>query len=347
MSRPLVFVTGATGHIGFVTLTHILKKGYRARVSSRKLASAQKLKDLPSIKPFADSVSFVEIPDVLATGAFDNALKDVDYVLHIASPLPDDSQIGQDFDLEKEYVDPAIQGNLEMLRAAQKSPSVKRVVITSSVAILAKREGASSVGPDDVAPVPKVEEIPKHPWAAYAASKILAHAAAEDFIENEKLHFDLVHILPTYVQGRNEPVSTSKELLERPSSNVTMLRHVLGFKDTEPRPIDVVFVDDVAATHVAALEAKNVTSGERFIATYGALSSWTEIDPIVKKLFPKEVETGVFPLGGEQPGSGVGFDASKTVEKLGVQFHGLEDMVRSLIGQFVELKEKEKEKRNE
>ncbi|KIW71056.1 hypothetical protein PV04_03271 [Phialophora macrospora] len=339
---PLVYITGATGHIGYAVLVLLLKKGYRVRVSSRKLATAQKLMDFRSVKPYADQVSFVEVPDFLADGAHDDAVKHVDYIVHVASPLSDDSLSGTDFDVEKTYIAPAIQGNIGLLKAAQKSPSVQRVVITSSAAILTKKEGHDTIGPDDLAPVPEVKDIPKHPFAAYAASKVLANAAADEFIKTNKLHFDVVHILPAYVQGRNEPVASSRQLIERPSSNQTMIRFLLGHKESEPRPNDFVLLDDVAAVHVAAMEARDVETGERFIASYPTPVSWVEVEKVVKKLFPKEVESGILPLGGECPDWAMHIDPSKTTERLGVEFHGIEDMVKSLVGQYVELVKKER-----
>ena len=89
LEAPLVLITGATGHIGFRTLAVALEAGYRARVSSRSLQMAEKLRSLPSIKPHADKVEFVEIPDFLAPGAFDNAVQGVSYIIHVASPIPD------------------------------------------------------------------------------------------------------------------------------------------------------------------------------------------------------------------------------------------------------------------
>ena len=337
MAKPLVLITGASGHIGFATLSLVLKKGYRVRIASRKLSTAQKLKDLPSIKPYRDSISFAEIPDFLAPNAFNEAAKDVDYVLHIASPLPDDNLAGTEFSIEEEYIKPAIQGNIGILKAAQKSPSVKRIVITSSIAILAKKDDGTTAGPDDLAPLPKTEEILRAPWAAYAASKTLANAAADEFVKTQNLHFDVVHILPSYVQGKNEPVTSSRELSERPSSNQTMVNFLRGVKETQPRPLNFVFVDDVAATHVAAMEAKDITSGERFIAAYPELVQWEEVRNVAKRLFPKEFETGLLSADGEQPGWGMNLDPSKTTERFEIRFHGIDDMVRSLVGQYLEL----------
>jgi nucleoside-diphosphate-sugar epimerase len=38
--------------------------------------------------------------------------------------------------VKQDFLDPAIEGNLGLLRAAAKTPSVKRIVITSSVAAI-------------------------------------------------------------------------------------------------------------------------------------------------------------------------------------------------------------------
>src|SRR5271154_1668138 len=88
-SKPLVLITGATGHIGFATLLALLKTdSYRARISSRKLSSAQSLGSHPLLVPYTDLLEFVEVSDFLAPGAFDSATQGVDYILHLASPLP-------------------------------------------------------------------------------------------------------------------------------------------------------------------------------------------------------------------------------------------------------------------
>ena len=343
---PLVLVTGATGHIGFRTLAQVLQAGYRARVSSRSLASAEKLRSLPSISPYADNLSFVEVSDFLAPGAFDTAVQDATYIIHVASPIPDAtiSGSGNHYDPDRDYVQPAIQGTLGLLESAAKASSVKRIVITASVGILAPKPGATSVGPDDLKTAPGIDEQKASHWFAYTASKVLAHQKANEWVAEHKPQFDVVWVLPGYVMGRNEPVQTADGLLERASSNGTMLLYALG-KDSpnqEPRSLDLVLVDDVAETHVKALTASNLRNGERLIATYnGGIKGYSDIDPFVNKWFPDAVKSGLVPLGGQVTGMRANFDSSKTTEKLGIEFHGVEDMAKSLIGQYVELKAKE------
>ena len=87
ISKPLVLITGATGHLGFRTLVLALEDGYRARIAVRRLEQADKIKQATSIQPHLDSIEFVEVPDITAPDAYVDAIKGVDFVLHIASPI--------------------------------------------------------------------------------------------------------------------------------------------------------------------------------------------------------------------------------------------------------------------
>jgi nucleoside-diphosphate-sugar epimerase len=83
----------------------------------------------------------------------DKATQDVEHVLRLASPPPDDKAYpGPGFDIDASYITLAIQGIVGMLKAASQSASVKRVVITASVAILGTQEGKDTVGADDLRP---------------------------------------------------------------------------------------------------------------------------------------------------------------------------------------------------
>jgi dihydroflavonol-4-reductase len=64
-------------------------------------------------------------------GCFDEHVKDVEFVHHIASPFNLTSTNPQ-----KEIIEPAIQGTLSILNACLKSKSIKRVILTSSIVAL-------------------------------------------------------------------------------------------------------------------------------------------------------------------------------------------------------------------
>ena len=304
--------------IGSCTLVFALETGYRVRVPSRNLDSAQKLNNVPSIKSHMDDVELVEVPDLLAEGAFDEAVKDVDYIVHLASPLPEVSS-PETFDVQKDLIEPARIGTIGILESAAKSLSVKRVVIASSIAVMEAKKG-----PDDLVPVPDPDKVDQNPFVGYTASKRIAHDAATKFMENERPHFDLVRILPSFVQGRNLLV-TDKEKLGSGSNNILM-DLVLSKKATVPRVASTVLVDDVAKTLILALDPKRAKGGENYIASAsssGKGAKWDDATEIVKKLFRKAVKSGVLPLRGLQESITVDYDVSKSETAFGLRYADL------------------------
>jgi nucleoside-diphosphate-sugar epimerase len=129
MSQPTIFITGGTGFIGSQVTAHSLALGYNVRLSVRKAAQIDKLRGVFSKN--AAQLDFVIIPDLTQEGAYDQALQNVDYIFHIASPMP---FTGDDF--KTTYLAPAVQGTTGLLDAAEKVETVKRVVIVSSVVAL-------------------------------------------------------------------------------------------------------------------------------------------------------------------------------------------------------------------
>ena len=87
-NQSLVLLTGATGFIGFRTLVETLKAGYRVRASVRSNEGVQKVRNAASIKPYLDQLEFVLVEDILKDDAYFEAVKGVDYVIHLASPTP-------------------------------------------------------------------------------------------------------------------------------------------------------------------------------------------------------------------------------------------------------------------
>lgn len=135
MSNELIFITGATGFIGSATAVAALEAGYRLRVCLRK--PSEQLENL--LSEYSDQVEFVIVPDLTDEAAFDDKLNGVDYVLHLASPLPH----GTD---KQTYFPPAVKGTTALLKAAAKVPTIKKVVITSSIVALIPLTGIPTGG---------------------------------------------------------------------------------------------------------------------------------------------------------------------------------------------------------
>lgn len=86
MPAPLVFVTGASRFIGCVTAAEALKAGYRLRLSVRNEAPIPKIKS--ALSSYSGNVESNVISDITKPNSFAGHLVGVDYVLHIALPLP-------------------------------------------------------------------------------------------------------------------------------------------------------------------------------------------------------------------------------------------------------------------
>lgn len=73
MSKGLVLVTGANGYIGAVTVEVLLKAGYSVRGTVRSQSSTKAL--IAALPQYADKLQFAIVPDIVAEGAFDEAVK--------------------------------------------------------------------------------------------------------------------------------------------------------------------------------------------------------------------------------------------------------------------------------
>lgn len=78
-----VLVTGATGFIGAHVVDVLLSRGLRVRGATR---STSKGKAMIEARPkFASQLDFVQVEDFEKIGVFEDAVKDVDAVIHVAS----------------------------------------------------------------------------------------------------------------------------------------------------------------------------------------------------------------------------------------------------------------------
>jgi nucleoside-diphosphate-sugar epimerase len=326
MSQDLVLLTGATGLVGFRVLTELLDRQYKVRLALRSEPKIKAIEEaLPSKYAAVHELEFIIVPDMAVDHAFDDAVKGVKYIVHVASPKADPSD-----DLEATLIKPAINTTLSILNSASKEPSVKKVVITSSVAAVLptvpKVFDADNVEPDPQGPW-------THPFSAYVASKKLALSATRRFIADNNPAFDIINVMPSFVIGPNG-FAKGKEEYEQ-GSNRPALAPLRGVQFPEPRPGFVCHVDDVAFVHVAALNPE-ISGHRNFGVTYDGPNSieWDTAVDIVKRRLPELVERGVFPLGGTVVTQKVPFEASKTERALGIKFKSFEDMIVDVANEF-------------
>lgn len=342
----LVLITGATGHVGFKTLVHALRTGLAVRVAVRSETKATQLMRRLSLKTTnkqRQRVTLAIVPDITAEGAYDEAMHDVTQVIHVASPLvtgsqkpPIESEQAEDF-----FIGPAVRGTRSLLEAADACGTVRRVVITSSIVALipvAQMEGTEP-RPKGV-PVRPTDRVPFTPgpyhseFAAYANSKIAALAAAETWCEEVRPAFDVVHLHPSFVLGRNDMAATTAECMK--GTNAMVLAMLLG-KTFGPFAGATVHVDDVARCHVtAAVDTVNVPGNESYILSQA--SRWNDAKDMAAKSFPIADKTRLLVRSGNVGTTKIDIDASLAEDTFGLRFKGFSDQVESLVGQFLELK---------
>ena len=122
-----VLLTGISGYIGQHCAVELLKSGYAVKGSIRSFAKAPKIESIiaKEVDP-KGNLEFCEL-NLLDDKGWDEAVSDVDFVMHVASPFV--SKIPKD---ENELIKPAVEGTQRALKAAHKA-GIKRVVLTSSM----------------------------------------------------------------------------------------------------------------------------------------------------------------------------------------------------------------------
>jgi nucleoside-diphosphate-sugar epimerase len=340
MSTPQVLLTGGTGHIGFRTLREALEQGYTVRAVVRSTEKGESIRKNPAlnhIENLDSKLSFVVVPDLLAPDAFDSVISGIKYIIHIASPL-----IGTvSGDLEEGFVKPAVQGTLAVLNSAKKAGGVERIVITSSAVaivptgvLVGLQKGDKTYTADDRAddiPAP----FPNEP-VAYVASKIAALKAAEAWVAKEKPGFDVIHIHPSYVGGRNDQTRSIADFVY--GTNGYFLTAALGQTSTEPRLATYVHVDDVAKAHVGSL-SPSITGNQSFIlSNAGDEASWDDAKSIVASHFPDAVKQGLLPNNGSQATAFIKVDVKKTEDAFG-KLKNFEEIIVSIAEHYLELKQ--------
>ena len=82
-------ITGITGHVGFRVLATALETGYRVRGVVRRFEQIDLVKNAPSVQTYLKRLEFVVVQDLSKEGAYDEALKGVTHIIHVAAPIPD------------------------------------------------------------------------------------------------------------------------------------------------------------------------------------------------------------------------------------------------------------------
>jgi nucleoside-diphosphate-sugar epimerase len=267
-----ILVTGGTGYIGAWVVKNLLEKDYTVRITVRNKNQTHKYSYLESLAASGNGKLEIFDANLLKEGSFDEAAKGADAVVHVASPFTLRFK-----DAQKDLVDPALLGTRNVLNAATRSGTVKKVVLTSSVAAVhgdnidMQEQGLDEFTEEHFNTTSSVTHQP------YSYSKVVAEKEAWK-IAKEQNNWKLVVINPSFVLGPQLTGSSDSESLNL-MKDIMKGKFFLGAPDLHFGFIDV---RDVAKAHILALEKENA-QGRHILA--GKTMSVYDMTRIMKKIF--------------------------------------------------------------
>ena len=337
-----VLLTGASGLVGFKILQKALSAGHTVRCTVRSLSKAEIITSSPVIQKLSPGprLSFVTVPDICADGAYDTALKDITHVIHVGSPVHVPG-----LDPKTEIYFPIVKSNSTLLDSALKTPTIQRIIITSSILANVSPTDASKTpiptNPSTRIQLPAPEYYP--PFAnvisAYHTGKIEALNATDTFVREKKPHFSIAHVISGYVFGRNDLITEAGKARSENSSNNLLLHFLSGVELPFQLYGGYAYLEDVADVHMEALDHTQSVKDKSITQNYGVSRNVVFEDAFgyVEKAFPAAVKEGIFKKG-KMPTLPIDWDASETAKELGgVEYHGFEKGVVDAAGQYLEL----------
>jgi dihydroflavonol-4-reductase len=227
----MILITGASGFVGAAVAKQLVQAGHNVRALVRPTSPRSNLAGLR-----------LEIAegDLRDAGSLTRAMKDVQYLFHVAADYRLWARNPQDI------ITTNVEGTRALMTAAQRS-GVERIVYTSSVATLkARPNGAPS---DETFPLAAADAV-----GAYKYSKVVAERVVKAMIAEQKLPAIIVNPSTPIGPGDVRPTPTGRIIIEAAAGRMPV------YVDTG---LNLVHVDDVAAGHLAALQKGRI--GERYI----------------------------------------------------------------------------------
>lgn len=336
--RP-VAVTGGTGYLASWIIKHLLDQGMIVKTSVRNLSGMKALNLMKLQESSGGRLNILEA-DLLRAGDFDNVVRDCEVVIHTASPF----KVAGVKDFKTEVIDPALEGTKNVLMAVNRTTSVKRVVLTSSVASIygdaadTENKPGRIFTPDDW----NVTSSENH--QPYSYSKTIAEREAWE-IAKAQARWELVTIHPGFILG---PSLTMRK-------DSTSIYFMLSFLNGRFRfgipDIWFGFVDvrDAAAMHLLA----GFTPGAhgRYIAVEGSYSMVNIAEmiiaafgnkyPISSRKLPGFLFYIFGPLMGfslklvqRNIGCQLKFDNSRSINELAIKYTPIDQTIRDQINQI-------------
>lgn len=247
MSR--VCVTGAAGFIASHVIIDLLEDGHVVHATVRDLGDDTKRAHLDVLEErYPGKLQCFEA-DLLEPGSLDAALEGCDALIHTATAV-----ILAAPDPQKQIIDVAVKGTQNVLDSVARTPSVKRIVMTSSIAaVMSYDQQDKTYTEDDWC---TSDDIGLDP---YGMGKTQSERLLWQFVDEHADRVQAVAINPSVVIG---PPLAKHHI----RSSLSFIRDLVGwsYPACAPMRLHLVDVGDVSKGHVRALTSDKAV-GQRII----------------------------------------------------------------------------------
>lgn len=271
-SKPIL-VTGGSGYVAGWIIKLLLKKGLIVHTTVRNPTKPSSVDHLNEMATNSPGKLKVFEADLLDEGSFDAAMKGCELVLHTASPF----FISGFKDATEALIRPAKEGTQNVLGSVNRTDTVKRVVLTSSVAAIYGDTIDSRNVHNGIFTEDHWNDTSSVDHQPYNYSKTLAEREAWDISERQG-RWDLVVVNPGLVLGPSLSKDSHSESVR------TIMRLSDGtFKLGVPQLwLPIVDVRDVAQAHFNA--AFMPEANGRYILVAGEITL-LELSSCLRKKF--------------------------------------------------------------
>ena len=335
-----VMITGATGYLGSWVTKGLLDAGVTVHAAVRDPQNTNKVAHLNRMAEQAPGTLRLFAGDLLQPGSYDQAMEGCTVVIHTASPF-----IRAVEDPQRDLIAPALQGTRNVLTGVGRTPSVTRVVLTSSIAAMYGDAADIEGYPGRILTETCWNTTSSLSHEPYPYSKTLAEKEAWR-LAAEQDRWRLVTINPSMILGPSLGSAPTSDSF----STIRMMIDGTARLGAPRVGISVVDVREVAQAHIAAAflpeaHGRYIASAEDtdiFALTSTLLPRFGRSLPLPRRALPRPVVVAMAPRLGQtrtyirrNVGYTVRSDASRSRLELGTRYRpvqaSLEEMVEQML----------------
>ncbi len=337
-SKP-VFISGATGYVAGWIVKKLLEEGFTVHAGVRDPNNTDKLNGLNSIASNSPgSIKYFK-SDLLEANSYKEAMEGCELVFHTASPFNLNIK-----DAQKELIDPALKGTENILNTVNETPSVKRVVLTSSVAAIYGDVSDAQLIPNGVFTEANWNTTSSLKNSPYSYSKTLAEKRAWE-LEKEQSRWDMVVINPSFVMGpgislnqTSESFNFMRQMIDGSTKmGVPALEFgVIDVRDLAEAHYKAAFLEKASGRHIISADSLSMLQIAKMIG-----NKFGNTFPVAKKELPKFLMYLSVPFIGftfswvkNNVGWHLKFDNSKSRNELKLHYRPLEETIIDFVEQL-------------